>query len=40
MFHFVTVISILLFIIMMLMSVIPNSKDISFLRLKEDMDVV
>ena len=40
MFHFVTIISILLFIIMMQMSVIPNSMDISFLLLKEDMDVV
>lgn len=40
MFHFVTIISILLFIIMMQMSVIPNSMDISFLCLKEDMDVV
>ena len=34
MFHFVTIITVLLFIIMMQMSVIPNSMDISFLRLK------
>ena len=40
MFQFVTIITVLLFIIMMQMSVIPNSVDVGFLCLKEDVDVV